>query len=297
MSIERTAAGLLASIGIAVAVPCQAESDAGVTSETSTESVEPCVSAHQNARLLELEERWLPAREAMTRCAASTCPIAIRSDCAAWLSRLAQTLPTLLVIVERDDDGRQPVHLELDGQSFELSEQPGPIETVPGPHRLRFTLPPHPPVDVALVLEKGEKNRVVRVRFAAPVVRSPVRSPEPSARARSFVAQRPVPGITYWLGGSALASLLASGGLLGSALVSRADARENCAPGCPGEERESIQARLLAADVLAGAAVVLGGLAVYTYVRRPVEVKVWASQPLRLGLSPSASGLQLDGRF
>jgi hypothetical protein len=297
MSIRRTAAGVLVSIGIAVSVPCHAESDAGVTGETSTDSVEQCVSAHQSARLLELEERWLPAREAMTRCAAGTCPIAIRTDCAAWLLRLAQTLPTLLVIVERDDDGKQPVRLELDGQSFDLPEQPDPIETVPGPHRLRFTLPPHPPVDVALVLEKGEKNRVVRVRFTTPAVRAPVRSSEPAARQRSFVAQRPVPAITYWLGGSALASLLASGGLLGSALASRADARENCAPGCPAAERESIQARLLAADVLAGAAVVLGGLAVYTYVRRPVEVKIWGSQPIGLALVPSGSGLQLDGRF
>jgi hypothetical protein len=293
MSIERIAAGLLAVMGLTAAAPGHAQPNADATGETSTEAVEQCVAAHQSARLLELDERWLAAREAMTRCALSTCPIAIQSDCAAWLARLAQTLPTLLVIVERDDDGTQPVRLELDGQSFALPEQPGPIEMLPGPHRLRFTLPPHPPVDVAVVLEKGEKNRVIRVRFLTPKQRSP----EPSPRTRSFVAQRPVPSVTYWLAGGALASVLASGGLLGSALVARADAREKCAPGCAAEERESIQTRLLAADLLAGAGIVLGGFAVYTYVRRPVELKIWSSQPLGLALVPSASGLRLDGQF
>lgn len=293
MSIERIAAGLLVNMGLAVAVPCHAEPTAGAPGETSTETVEQCVAAHQSARLLELDERWLPAREAMTRCAANTCPIAIQSDCAAWLARLAQTLPTVLVIVERDDEGTQPVRLELDGKSFDLPAQPGPIEMLPGSHRLRFTLPPHPPVHVSVVLEKGEKNRIVRVRFATPTVRAPESSTPP----RSFVAQRPVPTVTYWLAGGALASVLASGGLLGSALVARADARERCAPGCAAAERESIQARLLAADLLAGAGVVLGGFAVYTYVRRPVELKIWSSQPLGLASVPSVTGLRLDGRF
>jgi len=278
------------------AVPGRAETDTLASRETSTEAVERCVAAHQNARMLQLEERWLPAREAMRSCSESTCPLAIQSDCTAWLSELAQTLPTLLVVVERDDPATRPVRMELDERSFDLPEQPGPIETLPGPHKLRFTLPPYSPVEVELVLDKGEKNRVVRVRFAADP--PAVRAAEPARVPRPFVAHsRPVPAATYWLAGGALTSLLASGGLLASALVSRAEARENCAPGCPASERESIQTRLLAADVLAGAGAVLGGFAVYTYVRRPVEVKVWSSSRLRLGVSPTATGVHWEGAF
>lgn len=293
MTLVKAAFCALFALGLATRPGHAAEPVA--SPETSTEAVQECVAAHQRARLLELEESWLPAREAMTRCAESSCPIAIQSDCAAWLTRLAGTLPSVLVVVERDDDGTRPVQLELDGKSLELPEPPGPIEMLPGAHRLRFTLPPHAPVEVALVLEKGEKNRVVRVRFTAP-------RPEPLPAApeapRAFVARtRPVPAATYWLSGGALLSALASGGLLASALVSRADARENCAPGCPAAERESIQARLLAADLLAGTSVVLGGLAVYTYVRRPVELKVWSSSSLQLAAEPTATGLKLHGAF
>ncbi|HEY3500567.1 MAG TPA: hypothetical protein VGK73_38000, partial [Polyangiaceae bacterium] len=129
---------------LVVGLPCHAETPEG--SGVTADAVASCVETHEAARLSRLGERWLDARAAMNRCADPACPLAIRSDCSAWLEELAAALPTLLVVVERDDDGKEPVRLEIDGHALDLPAEIGPIEVLPGPHTLRFTLGSYPAV-------------------------------------------------------------------------------------------------------------------------------------------------------
>ena len=259
--------------------------------DTTTAQVERCVEAHDNARVLMLQERWLEAREGMLRCQDQTCPLAIRSDCTAWLDEVARILPTLLVVVERDDDGKAAVELELDGKKLELPNPPRPIEVLPGTHLVRVALSGYPPVERLVVLGKGEKNHLVRVQFTharplPPPRLIPVQTPRPT---------RPVPVTTYALAGGAVAAFATSAVFLATGLSARSDALDRCAPACTTNERESVDSRLLAADVFGTVGLVLGGFAVYTFVSRPTVMET-AIVP-QLEVSENGSGLSLGGTF
>ena len=257
--------------------------------DTTTAVVERCVEAHDNARVLMLEEKWFAAREGMLRCQDPACPLAIRSDCAAWQEEVTRVLPTLLVVVERDDDGRSAVELELDGRKLELPNPPRPIEMLPGTHLLSVSLAGYPKIERVVVLDKGEKNHLVRVTFAheAPTP-LPVAPREPRAT-------RPIPIGTYALAGGAVAAFATSGIFLASALSARDDALERCAPECEPEEADSIDARLLAADLFGAAGFVLGGFAVYTFATRPTVLETSLSP--KLEFSRTGSRFSVEGRF
>jgi len=296
--VALVALGLGASVGPAHASPAEAsplepraDPAAAATGELSAPAVAECVAAHDDAGLRRLKDQWLDARAAMQRCADDACPIAIRSDCRTWLDELAATLPTLLVVVERDDDGRRPVRLDLDGRSLELPEKLGPIEVVPGRHRLLFSLEGYPAIAVEVTLAKGEKNHVVRARFQRPKLAVP---PPPVAPSRSRTT-RPVPLATYLYGGGSLVAFATSAVLLGTALDSQANARDACAPGCPKARRESIDRRLLIADLVGVVGLGLGGMAVYTYVRRP-----WVAESdarVDVVVTADRASLKLGGTF
>jgi hypothetical protein len=101
--------------------------------------------------------------------------------------------------------------------------------------------------------------------------------------------------VTYALAGGAVAAFTTSGILLGSALSSRDEALDTCAPECPPEDRESVDARLLAADIVGAAGLVLGGFAVYTFVTRPTVER--AALVPKLELSRRGPTLSVEGRF
>jgi hypothetical protein len=277
---------------------------ASATPGTSSAEVARCVADHESARLQRVREQWLPARDAMTRCSAESCPLSIRTDCRAWLEELSRLLPTVLIVIERDDNRSEPVELELDGQLLKLPEPLGPIELLPGSHRLSARLAAHAPIERDLVLEVGAKNQVVRLRFTTPPVAHAPKTESSSVR-RTIAAptprmSRPTPAISYWLGGGALVALATSGALLGSALVSLDSARETCAPGCSSSVRDSIDARLLAADVSGGVGLLLAGLALYSYFERPQVLSPSGAAPRlapRLTGSGKGAEIALSGHF
>ncbi len=280
--------------GLALGAEAHAEEAPAATFGESA-TVAECVASHERAGMLRLEQRWEAARSAMNACADEACPLAIRTDCARWLDELRAMMPTLLVVVERDDDGSQPVRLSLDGRELDLSEPPQPIEVLPGAHRLEFTLPPYSPLSYDVSVEAGEKNRVVRVRFERerPAVPPPPppRDPAPPRTSPS----RPVPTVTYLLAGGAILAAGASGSLLAAAFSRRETARERCAPGCYDGERDEVDRLLLGADLAAAASLAFAGLSIYTFVSRPT-LELPATKRVELSLSP-APGVAISGAF
>jgi hypothetical protein len=290
----------LGSCGLFGTTPCRAQSSgaaAAATTDTSTAAVGRCVADHESARLQRVREQWLEARDAMTRCSDDGCPLAIRSDCRAWLDELTRMLPTVLIVVERDDESSQPLTLELDGQPLVLPEPLGPIELLPGSHHLRATLPPFAPIDREIVLARGVKNQLVRIRFAAEQPAAVSEAPPPARTHEPPRSSRPIPPLAYLFGGGALLAFGTSGVLLGSALSSLSSARDTCAPSCAPSQRESIDARLLAADVVGGAGVVLAGLALATILSRPTVIDSHSAVSAKLDFSTTGGRLSLSGQF
>jgi hypothetical protein len=291
---------LLRPLALAIGMTCGAEARAEERPDLTDESaaVAECVASHERAGILRLEQSWEAARTAMNACAAETCPLAIRADCGRWLEELRAMLPTLLVVVERDDDGRHPVRLSLDGRELDRFEPLRPIEVLPGTHRLEFSLPSYAPVSYEVSVDVGEKNRVVRVRFErepealpAPAAPAPSRVPAPPPTATA----RPVPAITYLLAGGSILAASASGGLLAAALSRKETAEERCAPGCYDGQRDEVDDLLLGADLAGAASLVFAGLAVYTFVSRPT-LELPAAQRVGISLVP-APGVALSGAF
>ncbi len=278
--------------------PCRAEGAPAV--DTSAEAVNRCMTEHEQARLLRLKKHWLAARTAMAACAAESCPLALRTDCRTWADELARSLPSLLLVIERDDDGVAPATLHIDGQRLELVNPSRPIEVLPGTHRLSVTLEGYPALEQEVVLAEGEKNHLLRFRFVRERTSGGAEpTPLPPAAQPMRVPARPVPNHTYWLSGAALASVGVSGALLASALSSLHSARETCAPRCASSERRSIDRRLLAADLFGAGGVALGALAVYTYLSRPTLKVPVASGGLGLDVAWSTAGtrVELRGNF
>jgi hypothetical protein len=278
---------------LAYAAPGRAE-EAAPPGDSSA-SLTRCIESHERAGILRLEERWEEARQAMLACAEASCPLALRTDCGRWLEEFTEMLPTLLVVVERDDDGREPVRLSLDGRELDLSEPLHPIEVLPGTHRLTFNLASYAPVESEVTVRVGEKNKVVRVRFAREPSKAPApeRAPPPPAPMQS--SHRPVPGLTYGFAGGALLAFGASGAMLAAALSRRDDARERCAPGCYDGQRQEVERLLLGADLAAAGGIVFSALAVYTFVSRPtLALPIRGSVDVQLGRAP---GISYTGRF
>ena len=257
----------LLALGLSASVSRQASAQASTEAsrEASAEEVELCVAQHDSARRLRLAEQWSAARAAMTACADERCPLAIAADCRAWLDELTSLLPTLLIMVEREEPNapQATLRVELDGQLVPLPDPPAPLELLPGRHRLRVALGTQPAIERSFVLEQGEKNHLEHVRFAAARVAAAPTIP------RRHPLERPVPASTYWLSAGALAALAGSAALLVSGVREHDEAQANCAPTCDRSVRRSIETRLMLADITGSAALVLGGLAVYTFVRRP----------------------------
>jgi len=285
---RRSASTLVLAVTTLFTSVCSAEGPTETSKETSRVEVEQCVAQHDGARQSRLAEQWLGARTAMLSCADERCPLAIAADCRAWLDELARLMPTLIIVVEGEElAARHPaLRVELDGTKVDLRDPPSPIDLWPGAHRLSFELPGEPAVVVNFSLQKGEKNHIERVRFAA---RQPHETASPPR-----IATRPVPAATYWLSAGALAAFATSTAFLVSGLSEHADAQEICAPNCDHRIRNSIDARLLTADIAAGAGLVLGGLAIYTYLRRPVVFK--ESPPTGPTVNATRGGLSLVWR-
>ena len=272
------------------ATPCFAADPPPELGSSSTAEVERCVQAHDSGRVLMLEEKWLEAREALERCQDAGCPLAVRSDCSAWIEDVTRALPPLLLVVERDDDGTAKLGLTIDGRPIELPNPPVPIEVLPGKHVVRVELAPYPPVERVVELARGEKNHVVRVRFVREP--APITPPPPAPKPPP---ERPVPTLTYVLAGGAVAAFATSGILLASALTSKDEVSDRCAPICSDEERQSIDSRLLAADIVGAAGIVLGGFAAYTFFTRPT-VERTAFVP-KIEISTAGPRASIEGRF
>ena len=106
---RRATSALGFSCATLLAATCAAQDVAEGAAETSTVDIEQCVAEHDRAQQSRLREQWLAAREAMSNCAVARCPLAIASDCRAWLDELERVLPTLLIVIEREDPALEDI--------------------------------------------------------------------------------------------------------------------------------------------------------------------------------------------
>ena len=133
-----------------------------------------CLDASSSAQDLRRDKRLGEARAQLLVCARESCPAVVRRDCAEWLVEVDAAMPTV-VITAKDDRGADIVaaRILVDGKPYleRLEGKALPID--PGVHAVHVEVEGATPQELQLVVREGEKNRLVELTIARPVVVEP----------------------------------------------------------------------------------------------------------------------------
>ena len=220
-----------------------------------------CVEAYEQTQSLRKSASLRSARDSALTCAQAGCPAVVKKDCAAWLTELDQSLPSV-VLSARDKAGQettavrvfvdnQPLVERLDGRAVALD---------PGAHTFRFELDGAPPSELHTLIREGEKNRPIEITFAPPAPPRPAEGATPSTSP---------PVAVFVLGGVGVLALgsFATFALLGQA--QKRDLEKSCAPFCTDEEVGRVRTKLLIGDIsLVTGIVALGAATTFFFLDR-----------------------------
>ena len=249
-----------------------------------------CLDAHEQAQSARLSGQLMAARRALRECSAAACPALVSRDCVGWLADVEQQIPSVIFRAVKDGTDLEALRIHEGERLLTESLTGTPLELDPGPHHFSAELEGFPPQQATYVLQAGDKARVVRFDFVTPAPAAPApgaastppASPPPPDEAP---APRPVPTLSYVLGGTALGALVAGAVLGGLALGERHDVEQRCAPLCETGDLRAVKGLALAADISLAVAVLSAGGAVYSYVTRPSVPRPAPVGVSRLGLS------------
>jgi hypothetical protein len=240
-------------------VPVVVATVAASSSLAHAEVPKVCLTAPVEGQELQRAGKLLAARDKYTACGVPACPAEIVSDCLAWLRQVDDAMPGV-VLAARDTKGDDlaDVQVSIDGGA------PAPTGTRavrldPGSHSFVFD---HAGMrrTQQVVLREGEKNREVFVVFEA------------EAPARAVAVSRPVP-VAAWIAGGVGAAALATFGAFGTIGVAQRSSDHCDSPGCPADEKSSVDSKFLVADVALGVGLVALAAATWLYLTRPTVEK------------------------
>jgi hypothetical protein len=195
----------------------------------------------------------------------------VSKACAGWREDADRDIPTATFRV-LDEQGKElldvKVAVDAATDAQPISAKAMPLD--PGEHVVHVKRDDGRTLDEKFLLRPGEKNRMVDVRFPAPVVATPPPAPKPEP------AKPPPPAtsdgfkvpLLGWVG----LGVFVAGGATTTvfAIMAKSDESDErakgCAPACPQSDKDSINTKLLVANVGMGVGLAGLGLAVVTTV-------------------------------
>jgi hypothetical protein len=272
MTRRRSYLSLLAVMAQAIAAPALAADEeppaapgAGASAAPADEATDRCIDSHTESQQLERDEKFLESRAALLECSAESCPGAIRADCVRWLEDLRDRIPTVVFHANKRGQAVSDVEVYVDDTLMFRRLEGKALELDPGVYRVRFAPPsPAAAVEQELIVSQGDRLRNVSVELAPTL---------PDRAVASEATERPVPTLTYVLGGIGIAAAVSGGAWGVSSWSATGDLDASCAPRCDPDLVDVARRRALIADVSWGvsAAALIGAAA--TYFLRP-EVAV-----------------------
>jgi hypothetical protein len=123
-----------------------------------------CIAANEAEVALRKVGKLHQALEQLTLCAAPSCPVEISKECKRRIGLVNAAQPTILVAAT-DGAGNDlaAVTVTIDGQPFLTKLDGLPVAIDPGNHVLHFEAEGNPPLDRAVVIQEGEKDRRIAV--------------------------------------------------------------------------------------------------------------------------------------
>ncbi len=273
------------TIGLAALVSISAGLAPGVAHPGDAK--EACLQAHREGQELRSVSKVLAARNKFLQCAGSTCPPLVQQDCAAWLSEVQLSIPSV-VIAAADAGGREltNVRVRVDGRPIAERLDGKAIELDPGAYHFRFERQGSEPQQIEVVLQTGVKNHSLSV-----VLRDVGQPGEPT---------RAGPPAAAFVLGSVSALAFISFGVFAIAGERRyRELKSDCAPRCDPAGADSVRSSFLAADISLAIAALSGAGATYLFLSRPSLEPKAAPQgrAAAVRIAPALGGLTVTGHF
>jgi hypothetical protein len=245
------------------------------------DAVSSCLADHTQGQELRRDGKLLESQEVFKRCSFTQCPSEIIRDCLDWMDQVQKQIPSVGFRVTADGVNRADVRVLID-ETLVLSQLTGKaIDLNPGLHRVQVLLAPFAPFNAELVVNEGDKFRIVDVAFgaAAPRQAKPIVAAAPS---QPVEMARPIPTMSYVFAGLSVAAA-ASGTAWGLATRSRrAELDQDCAPACSPDRVDTVKQRALFTDISWGVSALSFIGAATFYIFRPEEP---LSDAVEVGLS------------
>lgn len=249
-----------------------------------------CISASEKAQQLRADSKLSASRELLLSCARDVCPAVVRKDCARWLAEVDEAIPTI-VLAAKDSAGHDvaAVKVLVDDKPFS-DKLEGKAQSIdPGSHVFKFEREGGPAVTETVLVREGEKNRIIAVTFPAAEGESPPGTTPPKTTSTVAV----VSPAAWVLAGVGAASFVSFAYFGLSARSKASDLRSTCAPSCSSDEVDSVNTKLLIADISLGVSLVSFGISTYLFLNpTKTESPAVAFSPL-----PGGGALSLAGRF
>ena len=273
-------------IGLSLAAFAGQAHAQGATVDVASQKAE-CIKHYESAQILRREGKLLDARESLTRCAASTCPAVLQSDCLAWLGEVNHGIPSIIVTAHSDRGDETEVRVLVDGQQVATHLDGKAIVLNVGRHDFRFERAPYAPVEKTVLMVEGEQNRILSVSLVVP------KAPLSTAPQAPLQVSRPVPVLAYLMGGLSVAGIGAFAVLGVSAMSDKKALEKKCAPFCTSDDVQGIKTKRLIADISIGAAAAAATTALLSFVTRPARPAA-KDKATALSLQSAQSGATIN---
>lgn len=205
-----------------------------------------CIADNETAQDLETAGKLKSARSKALDCSRG-CPMEIARDCTTLAERIGQKIPTVTFGAKQDGKDLVDVTVSIDGEVITSALDGRPVEVDPGARKVSFSIPGRQPMELQVVFNAAEKNRLVTVEFAP----SASAAPTPVAPIEEDTWTPPA---LFWVFGSvSIASFVTAGVTGGLALSERSDL-DACvdAKNCAQSDIDAVETKALASDVFLG---------------------------------------------
>jgi len=275
----------------------------GLWQGAATAAADPltCAQAYEKAQEERTAGRLNAAIQRLKSCIDSSCTKFIREDCVRWMDQTESALPTVVFSVR--EDGRDLTNVEIlyDGNLLTETLDGKALPVDPGFHYFTFNVPGLAPVGRQLLIQEGEHNRIINVKFSRPHVGRAPPSPSSSVNAALSAPRAGTGALPYGLVGVGVLGVAGFTvfGLLGNSR--QGELERTCAPNCQSGQVDSVKTRYILADTCLGVGLVSLGLATYLFVKSHGESVSNHDRTTSIGFVPRSTGaggvLQLSASY
>ncbi len=233
-----------------------------VTTTTTTAFAAPtkqeCVSTHAEGQRLRDEGKLHKARASFATCSSPSCPGPVQSECIQFQNSLTSAIPTVVVRVVDGDHDVADAKILADDEVVATKVDGLPIELDPGQHVVKATLADGRTAETRLLLGQSEKDRQLKIVFAAVPVKTVTKAPSLAVKEvpPPPPSRHTIPTEGWVLAGVGLVAMGVGTGFWLDGRSKERAAQDSCVHNCPNDVTRPIKTSNTIGDVTFTAGVV-----------------------------------------